>query len=77
MSVKCRQRILIVWLWDMAKSIILNLEHGKFKKLDTLDIIMYIHVLIQDDGSALCTSSAVLLLSHCAQRGQIFNCIYQ
>ena len=66
MSVNCRQRILIVWLWDMAKAIILNLEHGNFKKLDTLDIIMYnIHVLIQDDGSALCTSSAVLLLSPC------------
>ena len=65
MSVKCRQRILIVWLWDMAKAIILNLEHGNFKKLDTLDIIMYIHVLIQDDGSALCTSSAVLLLGPC------------
>ena len=42
MSVKCPQRILIFWLWDMAKAIILNLEHGKFKQLDTLDIIMYI-----------------------------------
>ena len=69
MSVKCPQRILIVWLWDMAKAIILNLEHGKIKQLDTLDITMYIPVLIQDDGSALCTSSAVLLLSPCAQRG--------
>ena len=60
------ENTLIVWLWDMARAIILNLEHGKFKRLDTLDIIMYIHVLIQDDESAFCTSSAVLLLSPCA-----------